>query len=120
MKKLLAFAVAAVIGIGMTSAFAGDGCCMSGKAKGDAKAGCGDMFSKLSLTEAQKTKLAELKKECDATKCTEASKAKFMAGLKEILTPEQLAQCEAECKKAGVSSGCPMMKKAEVTAEKKS
>jgi Spy/CpxP family protein refolding chaperone len=119
MKRLLALLVAGVVGFGVASAFAGEGCCAAGKAKADAKAGCGDMFSKLNLTDAQKSKVAELKKECDATKCTEASRAKFMAGLKGILTPEQMAQCEAECKKAGASSSCPM-KKAEGTAEKKS
>jgi Spy/CpxP family protein refolding chaperone len=118
MKRVLAFVVAAVVGFGVTSAFAGEGCCAAAKAKAEAKAGCGDMFAKLNLTDEQKAKVAALKKDCDETKCTEAARAKFMAGLKEILTPEQLAQCEAQCKKAG-ASGCPM-KAAEASTETKS
>ena len=118
MKKVLAFAVAVVVGFVATSTFAGEGCGGADKAKAEGKAGCGDVLSKLNLTEAQKAQVAELKKECDATKCSETSKAKFTAGLKQILTPEQLALCEAECKKNGVSI-CPM-KKAEAKAETKS
>ena len=122
MKQLLSFAVAAVIGLGAASVYAGPGCCAAGKAKDQAKAegksGCSDVFSKLNLTDEQKTKLAALKKECDETKCTESARTKFTAGLKEILTPEQLAQCEAECKKAGVKS-CPAMS-AQAKAEPKS
>ena len=119
MKKLLACLVAAVVGIGAVSAFAGEGCGMAGKTKADAKAGCGEMWSKLNLTDDQRAKIAELKKECDATKCSETSKAKYMAGMKQILTPEQLTQCEAECKKAGVST-CPMMQKAQASTANKS
>lgn len=121
MKRLIALTVVAVLAMG-AAAFAGEGCCAAGKAKtqakADGKSGCSDVFSKLNLTDEQKTKVAALKKECDATKCSEASRAKFMAGLKEILTPEQLAQCEAECKKAGISS-CPGKKSAQATTDSK-
>ncbi len=118
MKKVFAFTVAVAVLAGAASVYAGEGCCAAGKAKAEAKAGCGDMFSKLNLTDEQKAKVAALKKECDESKCTEAARAKFMAGLKEILTPEQLAQCEAQCKKAGVSA-CPM-KAAEAKPDTKS
>ncbi len=118
MKRVLAFAVAVAVLTGAASLYAGEGCCAAGKAKTEAKAGCSDIFSKLNLTDEQKAKVAALKKECDESKCTEAARAKFMAGLKEILTPEQLAQCEAQCKKAGVSA-CPM-KAAEAKADTKS
>ena len=123
MKRLMVLTAAAAFVIGALTVQAGEGCCAAGKAKlqakAEGKAGCGDILSKLNLTEEQKTKVAALKKECDASKCSEAGKAKFMAGLKEILTPEQLAQCEAECKKAGAEKSCPM-KKAEAKAENKS
>ena len=118
MKQLLSFVVAALIGLGAASVYAGEGCSAAGKAKAEGKGGCSDVFSKLNLTDEQKTKLAALKKECDGSKCTESARTKFTAGLKEILTPEQLAQCEAECKKAGVKS-CPAMS-AQAKAEPKS
>jgi Spy/CpxP family protein refolding chaperone len=114
MKRLLAFAVAGVVALGAASVFAGGACCAAGKdkkisAKADGKAGCGDVFAKLNLTDEQKTKLAALKAECDKEGCSEASHTKFMKGMKEILTAEQLALCESECKKE-TKSGCPYMK----------
>ena len=97
MKRLIALAVVTVWAIGAASVFAGEGGCTHG-AKAEGKASCSDMFSKLNLTAEQKTKLTALRAECDATKCTEASKAKFMSGVKEILTADQYKQFEAQCK----------------------
>jgi Spy/CpxP family protein refolding chaperone len=112
MKKVLGFAVAAMMLAGGSSVFAGAACCAAGKAKSEAKvskAGCGDIFAKLDLTEEQRAELEALKAECDEAGCTIESREKFMSGLKEILTPEQLEQCKALCEKAK-GSACPFMK----------
>ena len=113
MKRLFAFAVAGVIALGAASVYAGGGCCAAGKAKSEAKAGrCADMFAKYNLTDEQKTKFAALEAECDKTGCTEASHAKMMSGAKEILTPEQYSQWQADCDKAKAGGQCPYMKSA--------
>lgn len=112
MKRLIALAVVTVWAVGAAAVFAGEGGCTQG-AKAEGKASCGDMFSKLNLTAEQKTKLAALKAECDATKCTEASKTKFMTGVKGILTADQYKDFEAQCK---ASCGA----KTEAKVEKKS
>jgi len=114
MKRLIALAVVTVWAVGTAAVFAGEGGCMHG-AKAEGKGSCTDMFSKLNLTDEQKTKVAALKKECDSVKCTEGAKAKFMDGAKAILTADQYKQLQAECQKAG----CPM-KAAEAKADKKS
>jgi Spy/CpxP family protein refolding chaperone len=110
MKKLLAFAVAAVIGLGTTSVFAGDGCCMSGKAKSTAGASCGDMFSKLNLTDAQKAQIETLKESTKRAASTSEAHAIFNEGLAKILTPDQMTQFKAQCDKTKASGECPYMK----------
>lgn len=116
MKRILSLMVAAVVLMGGSMAFAGGACCAS---KGDAKdakaeksAGCSsDTLSKLNLTDEQKKKVDALKAECVKDgECSEANHAKFMKGLKEILTADQIAQCKAACEKDD-KSGCPMLKK---------
>ncbi len=82
-----------------TLAYAGAGCCaakQAGMGKGGA-AMCSPMLAKLNLTDAQKTKVDALMKECKSGKCSKASHAKFMTGLKEILTAQQWDQFKAEC-----------------------
>lgn len=110
MKRMIGLILAAVMLTGASVVYAGGACCPAGKdAKAVKKDGCGDAFSKLNLTEDQKKKLAALKSECDKAGCSEESRAKFMSGVKGILTEEQLAQCKAECEKSS-KGGCPMMK----------
>jgi Spy/CpxP family protein refolding chaperone len=110
MKKLMGMLIAAAVLTGGVSVYAGSACCAAGKAKGQAKAGsasqCGDIFAKLNLTDAQKEKLAALQADCERAVSTSESREKFAKGIREILTPEQLAQCKAECEKAGVKN-CP-------------
>ena len=110
MKKFLAFTVAAVIAFGAASVFAGDGCC-GGMSKSSAKgASCGDMFSKLNLTDEQKAKVDTLKQSCLKATSTSEFHAMFNSGLEKILTPDQLAQLDSHCGKAKESGGCPFMK----------
>src|SRR2546422_3844421 len=113
MKRLMALAVVAVWAVGAAAVFAGEGGgCTRSAAKADGKGACTDMFSKLNLNAEQKTKLAALKEQCAGTKCTEAAHAKFMSGVKEILTADQYKQFESQYK---ASYGA----KAEAKVEKK-
>lgn len=124
MIKTMLMAIALVgFALGASSVYAGDACCASKKnsnisTKADA---CGDVFSKLNLTDEQKVKVAALKKECDATECTISSRQKMIEGMKGILTAEQLEKCKAECAKnaKGDKSGCPLMS-ADEKSDKKS
>ncbi len=108
MKKFCAFAVAAALLVGAASVFAdGSGCCAAGKAKG---AACGDMFSKLKLTDEQKAKVTALKDECLKGTSTSERRDMMAKGMQSILTPEQFAQWKSACD-AGMKSGaCPSMK----------
>jgi Spy/CpxP family protein refolding chaperone len=113
MKRLLAFAVAAVVLIGTAAVYAGgSGCCMSGKKGATSGGSCSEMFSKLNLTDAQKAKLDALKDECKRATSTSEAHAAFSAGLEKILTPEQLAQFKAQCDAAKAKAGgeCPYSK----------
>ncbi|MCX7827317.1 MAG: hypothetical protein N2689_17440, partial [Verrucomicrobiae bacterium] len=86
----------------------GGGCSISG-AKADVSCPCGPCgaaLDKMQLTDEQKEKLAILTADCSKVECPKAMRGKFCAGLKEILTPQQLNQVKAACKKAGVD--CPM------------
>src|SRR2546426_3122496 len=110
MKRLLAFAVAALVGLGAASVYAGEGCCMSGKAKSASGASCSDMFSKLKLSPEQQTKVAALKDECRKATSTSECHDIMSKGLQQILTPEQFAQWKADCDKATKSGQCPYAK----------
>lgn len=112
MKRLFAFVVAAALMVGAASVYAGgDGCCMAGKkAKGDAKQGCSDMFSKLNLTDAQKAKVSALMERCEGAASTAERREMFSKGIQDILTPEQFAQWKADCEKMKASGECPFMK----------
>jgi len=112
MKRLLAFAVAVAVLIGTASVFAGEGCC-AGMSKTSAKGGsCSDMFSKLNLTDAQKTQVAALKENMKRATSTSESRTIFSEGLERILTPEQMAQFKSQCDAAKAKAGgqCPFMK----------
>ena len=112
MKRLFAFVVAAVVTIGAASVYAGDGCCAAGKTSAKS-ASCGDMFSKLNLTDAQKAKIAALKEQTTRATSTSEARAMMSKGLEQILTPEQWAQCQSNCDKAMKSGECPFMKSAQ-------
>ncbi len=110
MKKLAVLIVAAVVLASLTTSYAqcGGGACAAGAtAKACPSGACDAALSKLKLTDEQQNKLAALKEECSKVGCSEESKAKFCAGLKEILTPKQLDQFKAAAKKAGVD--CPLV-----------
>jgi Spy/CpxP family protein refolding chaperone len=115
MRKVLAFAVAAIITMGAVAVYAGSGCC-AGMSKSGAKgaACCGSMFSKLNLTDGQKAKIETLKADCRRATSTSECHEIFSQGLEKILTPEQLTQWKAQCDAAKAKAGgeCPYMKSA--------
>ena len=122
MKRFCVYAVAAALLVGAASVYAGDGCCAAGKMKDSAKgAACGDMFSKLKLTDEQKAKVTTLKEQCNRATSTSECRDIMAKGMEQILTPEQFAQWKANCDRAMKSgacssmksSGCPFMKSAQ-------
>jgi uncharacterized protein HemX len=123
MNRNLAVAIVGALALGTASVYAGSACCAAGKAKttakAEAKAGCGDIFAKLNLTDEQKAKLAALKAECDKQACSVTGRQKYWKGVKEILTPAQLEACRAECEKAGIKD-CPIARTAETRSDTKS
>ena len=109
MRRLIAFAVAAVVAISAASVYAGDGCCAAGKTSAKSTA-CDDMTSKLKLTDEQKAKITTLKEQTARATSTSEARAMMNKGLEKILTPEQFAQCQSSCDKAMKSGECPFMK----------
>jgi Spy/CpxP family protein refolding chaperone len=55
-------------------------------------------LASLDLTAAQKTKMDAVMAEHEKAGCSKASEAKYMKEAKGILTAEQYAKLEAECK----------------------
>lgn len=112
MKRLAVLIVAALVLTGLDAGYAqcGGSCPLAGAAAKACPSGCDvctAAMGKLDLTDEQKAKIATLKEECAKIGCPLTSRAKFSSGLKEILTPKQLAQVTAACKKAGAKN-CPL------------
>src|SRR5438067_3523781 len=63
------------------------------------KMACEVSLASLSLTPDQKTRMDAAMEEHQKAGCNEASEAKYMESAKSILTPEQYAKFEAQCKK---------------------
>src|SRR5947199_8662338 len=61
---------------------------------------CEVSLASLSLTPEQKTKMDAVVAQHEKEGCTEASEAKYMREAKGILTQEQYAKFEAECKES--------------------
>ena len=64
-----------------------------------AKMACTVSLASLNLTPDQKTKMDAAMADHQKAGCSEASEAKYMESAKSILTPEQYAKFEAQCKK---------------------
>jgi Spy/CpxP family protein refolding chaperone len=65
----------------------------------ETKMACEVTLASLNLTPDQKTKMNAAVEEHHKAGCTEASESKYMESAKSILTPEQYAKFEAQCKK---------------------
>jgi len=116
MKRLLAFAVAAVVVMSAAAVYAGEGCCRGMSEKGASC--CDNMFSKLNLTPDQKARVNTLMAECHKATSTSEFHQMFSSGLEKILTPDQLAQWKAMGCKAPKVGGCPFMNSTGAKANK--
>jgi Spy/CpxP family protein refolding chaperone len=97
MTKLIAIVAAGLFATG--TMFAGEHGDCSKKVENEAKAACQAVLASLNLTADQKTKMDAIMAEHEKAGCTEASEAKYMQEAKGILTNEQYAKFEAQCKK---------------------
>jgi Spy/CpxP family protein refolding chaperone len=97
MTKLIALVAAGLFATG--TMFAGEHGDCTKKVGHEAKAACQVTLASLNLTPDQKTKMDAAMAAHEKAGCTEASEAKYMQEAKSILTQEQYAKFEVECKK---------------------
>jgi len=97
MTKLIALVAAGLFATG--TMFAGEHGDCTKKVGHEAKMACQVALASLNLTADQKTKMDAAMAEHGKAGCTEASEAKYMQEAKGILTNEQFAKFEAQCKK---------------------
>jgi Spy/CpxP family protein refolding chaperone len=97
MTKFIALVAAGLFATG--TMFAGEHGDCTKKVGHEAKAACQVTLASLNLTPDQKTKMDAAMAAHEKAGCTEASEAKYMQEAKSILTQEQYAKFEAECKK---------------------
>jgi len=97
MTKLIALVTAGLFAAG--TMFAGEHGDCSKQVGNKSKMACTASMASLNLTPDQKTKMDAAMEEHHKAGCNDASEAKFMETAKGILTPEQYAKFEAQCKK---------------------
>jgi Spy/CpxP family protein refolding chaperone len=98
MTKLIALVAAGLFVAGTMFAGEHGDCTKQAGYKG--KMACEVSLTSLNLTAEQKTKMDAVMAEHAKAGCTEGSEAKYMREAKTILTKEQYATFEAECKKS--------------------
>ena len=96
MTKLIALLVAGMFVSG--AVFAGEHGDCTKKVGNMEKPACSVSLTSLNLTPEQKTKMDAAMAEHHKAGCSEASEAKYMQEAKAVLTPEQYAKFEAQCK----------------------
>jgi Spy/CpxP family protein refolding chaperone len=97
MTKLIAVVTAGLFAA--ATMFAGEHGDCTKQVGNQAKMACTVSLASLNLTPDQKTKMDAAIEEHHKAGCTEANEAKYMEAAKSILTPEQYAKFEAQCKK---------------------
>ena len=97
MTKLIAVVTAGLFAA--ATMFAGEHGDCTKQVGNQAKMACTVSLASLNLTPDQKTKMDAAIEEHHKAGCTEANEAKYMETAKGILTPEQYAKFEAQCKK---------------------
>ncbi len=97
MTKLIAVVTAGLFAA--ATMFAGEHGDCTKQVGNQAKMACTVSLASLNLTSDQKTKMDAVIEEHHKAGCTEASEAKYMESAKSILTPEQYAKFESQCKK---------------------
>jgi hypothetical protein len=104
MIKITTAVLVAAAMLTASSTFAGDkACCAKGVSHTD-KAACAG-FDNLGLTAEQKSKLESWQADCMKAGCTQASRAKFLAQAKGILTANQFAKVKELCGKTAKKAG---------------
>jgi len=97
MTKLIAVVTAGLFAA--ATMFAGEHGNCTKQVGNQAKMACTVSLASLNLTPDQKTKMDSAMAEHQKAGCSDASEAKYMETAKGILTPEQYAKFEAQCKK---------------------
>jgi Spy/CpxP family protein refolding chaperone len=97
MTKLIALVAAGLFAA--ATVFAGEHGDCTKQVGHEAKAACQVSLARLNLTPDQKTKMDAAMEEHHKAGCTEASEVKYMEAAKGILTPDQYAKFETQCKK---------------------
>jgi len=97
MTKLIALVTAGLFTA--ATMFAGEHGDCTKQVGNKSKMACTVSMASLNLTPDQKTKMDAAMEEHHKAGCNDASEAKFMETAKGILTPEQYAKFEAQCKK---------------------
>ena len=98
MTKLIAVVTAGLFAA--ATMFAGDHGDCTKQVGNQAKMACTVSLASLNLTPDQKTKMDAAIEEHHKAGCSDASEAKYMETAKGVLTPEQYAKFEAQCKKS--------------------
>src|SRR6201993_1932411 len=96
MTKLIALVTAGLFAAG--TMFAGEHGNCTKQVGNQAKMACTVSLASLNLTSDQKTKMDAAMEEHHKAGCSEASEAKYTEEAKSILTKEQFAKFEAQCK----------------------
>ena len=96
MTKIIALLVAGMFATG--AVFAGEHGDCTKQAGNTGKPACTVSLATLNLTSDQQTKMDKIVAEHHKAGCSEASEAKYTKEAKAVLTPEQFAKFEAECK----------------------
>ena len=97
MTKLIALVAAGLFTA--ATVFAGEHGDCTKQVGNHAKMACTVSLASLNLTPDQKTKMDAALEEHHKAGCNEASETKYMESAKEILTPDQYAKFQAQCKK---------------------
>lgn len=98
MIKITTTALVAAAMLLTSGAFAGDKACCAKGASNPHSMACANLAS-LNLTADQKTKIEAWQVDCMKAGCTKESRQAFLKQAKGILSAEQYAQLEAQCKK---------------------
>ncbi len=101
MTKLIAVVTAGLFAA--ATMFAGEHGDCTKQVGNQAKMACTISLASLNLTPDQKKKKDAAMADHQKAGCSEASEAKYMEAAKSILTPEQYAKFEAQCKKGDKS-----------------
>jgi Spy/CpxP family protein refolding chaperone len=96
MTKFIALLVAGMFATG--AVFAGEHGDCTKQVGNTSKPACSVNLASLNLTPEQKTKMDAAMAEHHKAGCSEASEAKYMQEAKTVLTPEQFAKFETQCK----------------------